>query len=111
MGVSGGTRATLTAGTLVGSPWSQEFSHVHIKGPGQLADVIDGDVAFGPFDGANVSAMDIGLVGQSFLRETFLRAKAPEIGRDECATVDRPVELAWPSATPSAPLHVASMKL
>jgi hypothetical protein len=53
----------------------------NFKPASDARNVIDRDVAFGPFDPAEISAIDAALVGQRLLAQTTLRSKATHILR------------------------------
>ena len=56
-------------------PW------LDLQTPGNTRDVVDRDIAFGPFDPAEIGAVDAALVRQRFLAQATLRPKAAHIPR------------------------------
>jgi len=54
---------------------AEQLGNAEIKGVGQLFEVIDADVALAAHDGADVGAMEPGMLGQDLLRPAAGEAK------------------------------------
>ena len=57
----------------------QEHARLDTEGVGELADVVDGDVAFAALDRADVVSVQPGQLGESFLRELLLLPEPAQV--------------------------------
>lgn len=79
-GVEGLDLNIRAAGRALRRVHRQEHARLDAEGVGQLADVVDGDVAFAALDRTHIVAMQSGQLGQGFLRELLLLPEPAQVG-------------------------------
>lgn len=67
----------------------QERPDIHSQGPGQPADVVDGDISLPPLHRTHIRPVKPGFIGKSLLREPPLGPETPQVRRNEPTTVRR----------------------